>query len=211
VVFLEREVQAFPREHLDREKPSEVLRLELLKPFDGDLIKKDRLFSLTEFFLKDSREAGACRKLFDQMIRASQQRRWTDAELILSTALEGLLRFLERIPTSDREWDVGQGLSRFREKYLSPQWRIACRQTLAAFERLRHSTAHPDWLVDKMKRGSESERSQSFKDMRLLSRFFGYMILALAGFKDLQPVFGGRLMAADSAPAPSSKPTSEVM
>jgi hypothetical protein len=210
--LLEREVLAFPSEHLERIKGGKLLRLFPFQPFEVDFVDKSRLLSLTDFFMKDSREARVCRMLFDQMVRARQQVRWDDAELILSTALEGALRALEGAPTSDRKWRPAASLARFREKYLSPAWRPFCKRAITAFEHLRHSTAHPDWSLDKMALTAEAERSASFTDLRFLSRFYGYMILALVGVQNLQPVFGGRSLASQAtASVGDSSGSGEVM
>jgi hypothetical protein len=203
--LLEREVLAFPSQHIERIKAGRVVALHPFQPFEGDLVDKSRLFSLTDFFMKDTREAHICRKLFDQMVRANQQARWDDTELILSTALEGALRALDGVPSSDRRWKLDRALKRFRDKHLSPTWRRACTCVLAAFKHLRHSTAHPDWILDKMAQSADAERSASFDDLRFLSRFYGYMILALAGVQHLQPVFDGQSLDPQS---PASDPQS---
>lgn len=210
--LLEREVLVFPSQHLERIKPGKLVLLHPFQPFEGDLVDKPRLFSLTDFFMKDTREARIARKLFDQMVRARQQTRWDDTELILSTALEGTLRALDGVASSDRSWKVHDSLARFQKKYLSPAWRHGRKRALDAFERLRHSTAHPDWILDKMALPAEAARSQSFDDLRFLSRFYGYMILALAGVSNLQPVFGGRpLTAQPTGSAPETSGSGEVM
>jgi antitoxin ParD1/3/4 len=54
---------------------------------------------------------------------------------------------------------------------------------------LRDRNAHPDWLFSQGGSLSEAEQVQSLDNMLLLSRFYGYMILALAGFKNLEPIF----------------------
>jgi antitoxin ParD1/3/4 len=54
---------------------------------------------------------------------------------------------------------------------------------------LRDRNAHPDWLFSQGGSLSEAEQVQSLDSMILLSRFYGYMILALAGFKNLDPIF----------------------
>jgi hypothetical protein len=210
--LLEREVLAFPSQHTERIKAGKAVALHPFQPLEDDRVDKSRLFSLTDFFMKDSLEARICRKLFDRMVRASQQARWDDTELILSTALEGALRALEGVPSSDRKWRLGTSLVRFREKYLSPAWRPFCKRAITAFEHLRHSTAHPDWIVDKMALTAEAERSASFNDLRFLSRFYGYMILALAGVQILQPVFGSRPPTPQPpASAPDASGSGEVM
>jgi hypothetical protein len=210
--LLEREALVFPSQHVERVKAGTIVELHPFQPFEDDLVDKLRLLPLTDFFMKDTREARICRKLFDQMVRAKQQARWNDIELILSTALEGALRALDGVRSSDRSWTVDGSLARFKQKYLSPSWRIACKRALTAFEHLRHSTAHPDWILDKTALSAETERSESFNDLRFLSRFYGYMILALAGVQSIQPVFGGRSLDPQPAPSPAeASGSSEVM
>jgi hypothetical protein len=55
--------------------------------------------------------------------------------------------------------------------------------------RLRHRNAHPDWLTTPNGVLSKEELKESTKDLIFLSRFYGYMILALAGFKEVEPLF----------------------
>jgi hypothetical protein len=210
--LLEREVLVFPSQHLERIKAEKLIELHPFQPFEGDLVDKPRLLSLTDFFMKDSRAARIARKLFDQMVRARQQSRWDDTELILSTALEGTLRALDGVASSDRGWKLDDSLARFQKTYLSPAWRYVRKHAVDVFERLRHSTAHPDWILDKMALPAEAARSQSFDDLRFLSRFYGYMILALAGVPNLQPVFGGRSVAPPpTGSAPEASGSGEVM
>jgi hypothetical protein len=54
---------------------------------------------------------------------------------------------------------------------------------------LRNRNAHPDWLFSQGGSLSEEEQAKSLDSMIFLSRFYGYMILALAGFRDLRPNF----------------------
>lgn len=93
--LLEREALVFPSQHIERIKAGKLIRLQPFQPFDGDLVDKARLISLTDFFMTDTREARIAQKLFDQMVRARQQVRWEDTELVLSTAIEGTLRALD--------------------------------------------------------------------------------------------------------------------
>lgn len=77
----------------------------------------------------------------------------------------------------------------FKKKYFSEKWSPACESALKVYARLRHRNAHPDWLTTPNGVLSKEELKQSTKDLVLLSRFYGYMILALAGFKDLESLF----------------------
>jgi hypothetical protein len=210
--LLEREALVFPSQHLERIKAGKLIELHPYQPIEGDFVDKARLFWLTDFFMKDTREARIARKLFDQMVRARQQTRWDDIELILSTALEGTLRALDGVPSSDQRWKLHDSLPRFQKKYLSAAWRPLRKRALAAFQRLRHSTAHPGWMVDKTAPPAEAARSQSFDDLRFLSRFYGYMILGMAGLPNLQPPSTGPAPAPKPpAPAPQTPGSGEVM
>jgi hypothetical protein len=60
---------------------------------------------------------------------------------------------------------------------------------LRDFGHLRHRSAHPDWLFTQGGALSDEEMKKSVDCMIFLSRFYGYMILALAGFQDLEPRF----------------------
>jgi hypothetical protein len=209
--LLQRDALVFPSQHLQRFKRRALVQLHPFQPFDGDFVDKPRLFKLTDFFMGDSREVHIARKLFDQMVRARQQTRWDDTELILSTALEGALRALDGVASSD-PWKLHDSLARFQSKFLSPAWRHVRKRVQKAFERLRHSNAHPDWIIDKMALSAEAARSQSFDDLRLLSRFYGSMILALADVPSLRPHDAS---TAEPPPPPTSDPgtsgSSEVM
>jgi hypothetical protein len=90
-------------------------------------------------------------------------------------------------------------MTRFREQHLNLSWRLACSRAVTVFERLRHPTAHPDWRFDDHDPALDSERAQSLGEMTFLSRFYGYLILAMAGFQNLEPIFGGRRL--DQVPA----------
>ncbi|MGB3495662.1 MAG: hypothetical protein WBA57_23235 [Elainellaceae cyanobacterium] len=54
---------------------------------------------------------------------------------------------------------------------------------------LRDRNAHPDWLFNKGGYLSTAEKEQALDSMIFLSHFYGYMILSLAGVKDLKPTF----------------------
>jgi hypothetical protein len=185
--LLERVALLSPRQHLERAKRFNAIDLHPFRPFEDDFVSKTRLMALTELFMQDTRQAQVARVLFSQMVRARQQAYRQDSELILSTALEGCLRAIDGVPSSDKNWKIANSIARFQDCYLSVGHRSARKKALRAFERLRHSTAHPDWLFDKTVEDGEAARQASLDDRRLLSRFYGSMILGLAGVPDLQP------------------------
>jgi hypothetical protein len=146
---------------------------------------------LTEFFLTGEEDAFVCRNILAQMEEASRQQTWQATELLVSTILEAALKTLDKRPFEphDRSWKIVQSLDSFRSRCLSDQWTQTCERALEVRARLRHRNAHPDWLFKEGKRRSEPEKINVLQDISFLSQFYGYMILALAGFKDLKPNF----------------------
>lgn len=54
---------------------------------------------------------------------------------------------------------------------------------------MRHRNAHPDWLSTIGGACSREEIEKATNDAIFLSRFYGYMIMALANFRVSQPLF----------------------
>jgi hypothetical protein len=127
------------------------------------------------------------------MADAARQETTQGHELFLSTILEAIFRTINNRPfiagghygREDREKDMAS----FQQKFLAAKWDLACKKALELHARLRHRNAHPDWLTTPSGALSKKELKESTKDLIFLSRFYGYMILALAGFKDLEPLF----------------------
>ncbi len=62
-------------------------------------------------------------------------------------------------------------------------------EVMKAHTYLRDRNAHPDWLFKQGGALSKEETEKALDNMIFLSRFYGYMILTLAGFKNLEPKF----------------------
>ena len=155
-------------------------------PFD-----KNAFVKMTEFLARNPERGKICRKIFYQIADASRQRTWQGRELLLSTILEAALRTLYGQPFQPGvySWPVEEYLEKFRQDFLTVKWQDACRRVLEVQKRLRHRNAHPDWLSDEGGSESKAEMEQSVDDMVFLSSFYGYMIMAIAGFKDVEPSF----------------------
>ncbi|MBD1804319.1 hypothetical protein H6F98_02385 [Microcoleus sp. FACHB-SPT15] len=188
--LLQREVVRGSKKVTELSQKGKLNSLELLSPFGGRPLDKETFIGLTEFFARNSPHTDICRRIFWQMVEASRQQSRQARELLLSTILEAALRSLEEHPSQPNDkWNVQGGLKRFREKYFTKEWKPYFNRAFEAFEALRHRNAHPDWLFSQGGSLSEAEQVQSLDNMLLLSRFYGYMILALAGFKNLDPIF----------------------
>lgn len=167
--------------------------LGVLSPLPQDiLLKREFFILLTEFFAKNEQNAVISRRIFDQILEASRQETLQGKELLLSTILEATLRTIENCPfkPGDNSFDMKVSLENFRKNYLSTYWEDACEKAYKVWRRLRHRNAHPDWLIGKGGAMSQENMESSLDDMIFLSRFYGYMILSLAGMTIMgKPVF----------------------
>ena len=161
----------------------------------GEPINQDLFVKLTEYFLsEDSMNANnirVCKNIFNQLIEASRQKTRQGRELLISTILEAALRTIYDIPYKPRKRNIniGQNLEKFCKDYFSEEWTSICTNVEKVFKDMRNRNAHPDWLIKKEGSLSEESLSIALDDIIFLSRFYGYMILALAGLKNFEPRF----------------------
>ncbi|NJL99924.1 MAG: hypothetical protein HC924_14510 [Synechococcaceae cyanobacterium SM2_3_2] len=151
--------------------------------------KRQVIVQMIQVFVDENLQTEICRNMFRQVVESCQQKTWQAQELLISTILEAALRTLDNRPTSDDKYQVSGGTSRFRTNYLNKDWKERCNEASKVFSRLRNRNAHPDWLTSPGGGRSKEEQEKSFNDMVFLCRFYGYMILALSGFRDLNPDF----------------------
>jgi hypothetical protein len=190
------------REIFDFRKKSEVesLRYNFRPLIDIDSggrkqcdFNKGAFLKLVVFFRKGGSNAEVCWNVFRQMADASRQDTIQGRELLLSTILDAIFNTINNRPFTpgghygrkDREKDMAN----FQQSFLTAKWESACKKALESHARLRHRNAHPDWLTTPCGVLSREELKKSTKDLVFLSRFYGYIILALAGFKDLEALF----------------------
>jgi hypothetical protein len=158
---------------------------------------KNAFLKLAEFFLRGNPNAETCWKIFCQMADASRQKTTQGQELLLATILEAALRTLYNLPFQERKsgsttlppFNRKSLLEQFRTDFLSDKWIKACDKALELHTKLRHRNAHPDWLTSPDGTLSKEQLKESYAASVFLSRFYGYMILGMAGFKDLEPRF----------------------
>ena len=188
VRLLAREVFGHGVHRVELRRQFKVFRLDLLSLFPSDRLPTDAIMRLTGFFHKKGHHPDLCRRIFAQMVEASQQNTNAARELLCATVLEAVIRRLYGIPFK-KKLSHKDYLKRLMRDYFSPSWEEPCQRILSAFNNLRQRNAHPDWLATSQ--GSESPEMlcAATDDMILLSRFYGYVILALAGFRHLQPRF----------------------
>jgi hypothetical protein len=188
--------------------------------FDYPIVPKDIVGKLSIFLSEESEEEYIIRKIYWQVVDASKQNSDGGQALLLSTILEASLRTLCKQPyepgrhSSKDPYKLNEAINRFQSEYLvgtyESGWKNKIPTVIAAYKRLRHRYAHPDWVRSQGGMLSDAEIEQSINDSILLSRFYGYMILSLAGFKNLEPKFPapftkwGSIMTMESKPSQSS-------
>lgn len=184
------------RKEIRKKEQAEKISFPLL-PIAALYSRKDRLFAkeaflkLTKFFAKKGKHSDVCWLVFYQIAEATRQVSLQARELLLATILEAVLRTITNKPfrQGGKSLDLRQRMDSFRKSFLTADWTAACDQAIKSQKNLRDRNAHPDWLTSEDERLSKERMRPTITDMMFLSRFYGYMILALAGFRDLQPQF----------------------
>jgi hypothetical protein len=154
---------------------------------------KEAFLKLVDFFLRGGLHAETCWNIFCQMADASRQKNTQAKELLLATILEAIFRTIYNRPFQEGKSDPPRSkkleMERFRKEFFSDKWTNHCSKALELHSKLRHRNAHPDWLTSQNGTLSKPELKKSYERQIFLSRFYGYMILGMAGFKDLEPLF----------------------
>jgi hypothetical protein len=179
-----------------------VRRFGVLKPFESPIVVDSQsITNLANFLAETSTEAKVCHNIYLQVVEASQQKSWAARELLLATILEAALRTLNNDP-----FVQGKSKSDVVIRYLSPfvndkilaavddeqrkaNWKKVRRNVEKFLVKLRHRNAHPDWLTGEHGSWSHEQLEESFYMQRFMAWFYGYMILAMAGCKNLEPIF----------------------
>ena len=156
-------------------------------------ILKDFFYKFSISLAKKEKEALICKNIFLQMVDASAQKNAYIMELLISTTLEAILRNIDNQPfnSGGAKWNVGCSLHAFLKKYFDSCYDIDSLKVkiMKAHSSLRDRNAHPDWLFTQGGNLSKEQQEKSFDNMIFLANFYGYIILALLGFQDIQLKF----------------------
>lgn len=150
---------------------------------------KELFLVLFKIFLKNDIESVIIRNLFYRIADAVHTHNSDLWAFMLSSALEGFLRTYFNKPYPKRfSWK--NSLEQFRNLHFrghhENEWKKIFSAVSHIYDKFRNKNAHPDWC--RAARLNSHEASQKeFDDLVLLSKFYGYVILALAGYKDLEP------------------------
>jgi hypothetical protein len=174
------------------QKTEDAKFLGLYRLFDEEELNKETLIRLVDFLARNDRLARICRAIFERIAEATRQRTFYGHEFLIATTLDAALRTLDGARFRADEsgtWKVVENIEQFRVRFLSDKWLNVRNAVLQARKRLRHRNAHPNWLEEDGGDLSQEELEKSLDDRILLTRFYGYMILALAGVRDIEPIF----------------------
>jgi hypothetical protein len=153
-------------------------------------LNKEHLVALIRLFALGESEAFMCRCVFDQLADAARQRTWQARELLTATILEAIMRNVYHEPFKPGpSWDVGEPVRRYCRTQLGEAWLPTAERVLETQKRLRHRNAHPDWSLEEGGPAAKSQVEAAVDDLIFLSRFYGYVILSMAGLRDLKPDF----------------------
>jgi hypothetical protein len=155
---------------------------------------KEFFYTLSIALAKQTRESLICKNILFQTSEAASQSNWYVQELLVATILEATLRNIDNQPfqqkkgKSKNEWNVGSSLNNFLNRYFSSRCDTSQLKSkiMQAHSFLRDRNAHPDWLFTQGGSLSEEEMEKSFDSMNFLIHFYGYVILALLGFNNVQ-------------------------
>ena len=154
---------------------------------DAELFGKCFIPLIRLFLRPDSDiEATVAKNIVSRTAAAAESPDEQIRELTTAITLEAALRTLYDLPNTARiDWD---GLkARFSNRYWSNDWAEAWKRAEQCRKRLRQRNAHPNWIRSSGGAQLREAVTQSYNDRIFLSRFYGYMVLGLAGIEDLQP------------------------
>lgn len=184
--IVQSQVECPTRTRMEITRQLETTQLGILAPVLGHALDREDLRLLTRFLYTGSKQATVAAKMFRQLAEASRQRTDAGVELLTATVLEAALRTLFAEPFvagQANTFDAKKSLNRFARRYLDQRtWQDVLNDVHAAWQRLRHRNAHPDWLYGS--RHTDAWNDRVIRDLQMLSQFYGAMILAMAGKKD---------------------------
>lgn len=194
VRLLKREILRPTRTYVEFITKRPVQNLGYFSPIQNDGFVDKRLFgNLLRTLLTNGVDATLCRNLFYNIADAMNTRNHLLMGFWIASSLEAFLRTFENKPrtgsrSTDR-WQLDRSLKYFQERYLSGEkrneWKKVCTKVKQHHAILRNKAGHPDWLAPKNPIKNDKSR-EAYNQMEFLCRFYGYLILAIAGYQGLE-------------------------
>lgn len=153
----------------------------IFRLFDYDFVPKELVGKLAIFLSEKREEEHIIRKIYWQVVDASNQNSDAGQALLLSTILEASLRTLHKLPfvpgrsSAQDPFKLSESIKRFQSEYLTgiseKKWNEKIFEIVEAYKRLRHRYAHPDWVRSQGGMSSDTEIEQSINDCYFIKPF----------------------------------------
>ena len=140
------------------------------------------------FFSRNGSIARTCRALLDTLFAAEDQRTLDAKFFMFPSAFEGLIRTLENRPyATGKPFRISDELvEKVRTTHFADISPASTKEAAAAFRRLRHRAAHPDWVATD-KHWSDARINEAFDDIAFLSKFYGQVLFSMVGMPGRGP------------------------
>jgi hypothetical protein len=142
------------------------------------------LLALAKLFVCGSQESDVAKRLLSQCFDAVRSKTWQGVMFLMGTALEAVLRTLYGhpfCPNGQTKYNRHKCMDQLWIDYFDEDSQDVKKRVKAVFDRIRHRSAHPDWLRSFGGASSSDQEAKTFDDLVFMSRFYGYLIMAMAG------------------------------
>lgn len=152
------------------------------------LIEAEMFMRLVRFFADTTVESRVASRIVNRVVEAFQLPSTTANEITVSTALEAALRTL--FSNTKKRWVFKTEIERFRLAYgMGDEWKDVHKDLEKCWNWLRGQAAHPNWLERHTRAESRASRERGLAQRSYVIRYYGYMIRAMAGERDMSPEF----------------------
>ncbi len=168
------------------DKPVALRRIALLD--QARQISGNELYLLSRLFAGRSVESIIAQKLLAQCFDAVRNTNWQAVMFLIGTALEAVLRTKYAIPYDPkrhRTVRIRECIQSVCVEYVIPRISEVSNKVWRAYKRVRHRSAHPDWVSSFGGAVCSARELEALHDVCTLTRFYGCLILAMAGISEL--------------------------
>ncbi|MCD6115553.1 hypothetical protein J7K93_00935 [bacterium] len=163
--------------------------LHYFAPISSDIFSKELFSHIFYNQLEKKDYYVIVHKLFYRIVDTFKAKNFDLWVYMISTALEATLRTYDNKPfrqvKKEDNFDIVYSLRNLKQIYFSDnhikKYRKIFKKVLEYYNKLRHRTVHPDWINE------SADSKVSYEMILFLVKFYGYLIKALVGYKDLEP------------------------
>lgn len=196
ITLIRRDIYRKNKTIIELLKEREIVNLGLLSPFLQDTYFNKELFiKIFRALIKNDKKSTIILNLFYQISDCRHIRNFNLWEFIMSTSLEATLRtYYEKPFKKSKKEDEFNNIEPFFKKFrieffndeYNKEWKKIFNNVNKIFNELRHINAHPDWINPPIFFSTDNKQER-YNLLVYLSKFYGYIILALIGYKNIKP------------------------